>query len=851
MTSPAKPFPARGGSKGNKAGAAAGSSIWEQPLFAQPWLRFVGALLLVTLGITAWKWDVIDSPPYYDFATGLFVEATFLVESNFDYGALVDQPRWMSGGPAVYVVSIVPTILAVMMKVLPTARSVLIAYHVATFLCTALVLVLMYLLLAPRVGRVGAVLAPAALFTAPIFSAQVDMLGMDLPLATCSLACLACFSRQRYLAGGFFCLLAVAIKATGAVLVVSAFATCVLVLIFSYLARDAASRRGYWAGAILIGVAAALLALSQNYLNSLEGSATENWIDFGDDLRQGLFSQRTLLDWCPDQVVLLVVALVATHFAFRNWLATSFSAAGEESAMRRLWIAAHDSLRDRPLLVFSWLMIASLAAAFASTYSLPRYLTISLPFLYLILGATLFAPVAWRQWVTAAFALLIGFNLLNADGRMFPKFDSQGRTGALLERSREYLADHRSNIEAVEVLAALPASTTIVAGNPFVHFLSLPRLGYVDRPRGGYALNTFTSTTFQSGLSLPEDTPRDVVFVYVESAQTPGGAIPLPEASPGNAVEVLYNDRQEHPLVVYRRTWDPAVSTDDLGFWYRGLLLPQLNLFGQAQTLADAGRLDEAAALFEQVVEQDPNDAAARLGLGRVLVNLKQQERALEQFQEAARLDPENSEAHQLLGTMLAASALYDEATAELLQAVKLDAENWEAHYALGKAYERQRKFAEAALAYTEAVRIKPEMAQYRYDVGNALLMQGKYTEAVAALREALRLRPAWPDAANSLGWILATSEDQQLRDGAEAVELLEAARENAQPESAELVGLLDTMAAAYAEVGRFEEATKTQQEAIDLTKKLGIDQLLPGMEIRLKLYESKEPYHEGSPPTP
>jgi len=834
MTSPAKPFPARGGSKGNKAGAAAGTSIWEHPLLAHPWLRFVAAVVLVTLGITVWKWDVIDSPPYYDFATGLFVEANFLVESNFDYGALVDQPRWMSGGPAVYVVSIVPTILAVMMKVLPTAHSVLVAYHVGTFLCTAIVLVLMYVLLAPRVGRIGGVLAPLALFTAPVFSTQVDMLGMDLPLATCSLACLACFSRQRYLVGGLFCLLAVAIKATGAVLLVAAFATCVLILIFSYLAHRGESRRRYWAGAIILGVA-----------------ATENWIDFGDDLRQGLLAQKALLDWCPDQVGLLIVALLATHFAFRSWLAESVSTGGEESSMRRLLVAAHESLRDRPLLVFSWLMILSLIAAIASTYSLPRYLTISLPFLYLILGATLFAPVAWRQWVSAAFVLLIAFNLLNAKGQMFPEFDSEGRTGAHLERSREYLADHLSNIKAVETLAALPANTKIVAGNPFVQFLSLPRLGYVDRPREGYALNNFTGPTFESGMSLPKDTPRDAVFVYIESAQTPRGVIPPAEASPGNEVAVLYNDRQEHPLVVYRRTWDPAIATEDLALWYRGLLAPSLNLFGQAQTLADAGRLEEAAALYEQVVEQDPNDAAGRLGLGRVLVNLKQQERALEQFQEAVRLDPENSEAHQLLGTMLAALALYDEATAELSQAVTLDNENSDAYYALGKAYDRQRKFAEAADAYAEAVRIKPENSQYHYDLGNALLLQGKYPEAVVALREAIRLRPEWPEAANSLGWILATSEDEQLRDGAEAVELLEGARENAEPESAELVGLLDTLAAAYAETGRFDEATKTQHEAIDLTKKLGIDKILPGMEIRLKLYEAKEPYHEGSAPTP
>lgn len=844
MTSSAKPYPARGGSKG-RASSSTGVSIWEHPIVAHPAFRFMAAVVLVTLAIAVWKHDIYDSPPYYDFATGLFVEANYLAETNFDYGSLMEQQRWLSGGPAVYVMSIMPTLLAVLMKTLPTARAVLIAYHLMTFFLTAIALVLVYVLLEPRAGKAGAVLTSLALFTAPLFSTQVDMLGMDLPLAAVALACLWSFSRQRYVLGGLFCLLGISIKATAAVLVVTALVVCGMLLVLSYLARDGESRRRYWIGAAIIAGSQFAMTRAQDFVNALPASANENWITFGDDLTHGLAMQRLLLDWCPDQLALIVVALVGTHFAFRAWLVEALTKRTEESTLQRLVKAGRDDLRDQPLLVFSWLMIAVLFAAFVGAYSLPRYLMISLPFLYLILGRTLFSHVAWRQWTTAAFVLLIAVNLLNASGRLFPEFNSEGRTGAHLERSREYLRDHESNIAAVKLLSELPENMKFVAGNPFVQFLTLPRLGYVERPREGYSLNTYSNKSAKSGTQLPEDLPRDTVVVWLESAQTPPGTIPLPEATAGNEVEILYNDRQRHPLIVYRRRWVPEMKDEDLARWYRNQLLPQLDLQSKAATLEEEGRLEDAAAAYALLLQEQPDDSVVRIGYGRVLLKLKQFQAALEQFQEAVRLAPDDALTHQLLGTMLSEMGNYDEAVPELKRAVELEPENGDAQYALGHSYSRQGKFADAEVAFAAAIRLKPEESQYRYDLGNALLMQSKFVESIGALREALRLRPDWPDAVNMLAWILSTNTDDSLRNGAEAVDLLERAQKNAEPESAVLMALLDTLAAAYAEVGRFDDAVKAQQQSIDLAKKLAIDQPLAGMELRLQQYQDQQPYRE------
>lgn len=55
----------------------------------------------------------------------------------------------------------------------------------------------------------------------------------------------------------------------------------------------------------------------------------------------------------------------------------------------------------------------------------------------------------------------------------------------------------------------------------------------------------------------------------------------------------------------------------------------------------------------------------------------------------------------------------------------------------------------------------------------------------------------------------------------------------------------MDTLAAAYAEAGRFNEAVKTQTEVVDLLKHSNMIENIPACRERLKLYESQKPYRE------
>ena len=120
---------------------------------------------------------------------------------------------------------------------------------------------------------------------------------------------------------------------------------------------------------------------------------------------------------------------------------------------------------------------------------------------------------------------------------------------------------------------------------------------------------------------------------------------------------------------------------------------------------------------------------------------------------------------------------------------------------------------------------------------------EGKLAEAVAHNREALRLEPTLRSARNNLAWLLATSPDASLRDPAEALRFAEGLRDEAREPSA---NLLDTLAAAYARVGRMADAVSTARRASELATEAQQPELAAEITSRLALYESGQAYREG-----
>jgi cytochrome c-type biogenesis protein CcmH/NrfG len=109
-------------------------------------------------------------------------------------------------------------------------------------------------------------------------------------------------------------------------------------------------------------------------------------------------------------------------------------------------------------------------------------------------------------------------------------------------------------------------------------------------------------------------------------------------------------------------------------------------------------------------------------------------------------------------------------------------------------------------------------------------------------MQKALQLRPDWNEAANNLAWVLATSADPNCRNGPQAVELAERAYA-ADPKN---FSYSDSLAAAYAEAGRFAQAIEAARRAIALAEAAGQTSSLPRFHQRLELYQAGQPFHEA-----
>ena len=215
---------------------------------------------------------------------------------------------------------------------------------------------------------------------------------------------------------------------------------------------------------------------------------------------------------------------------------------------------------------------------------------------------------------------------------------------------------------------------------------------------------------------------------------------------------------------------------------------------------------------------------------------------ALAYYREALRLDPNFAVAHNELGYLLEEAGTHDEALVEYQAVARLRPENPEAHENLGTQLAKMGRFAEALGEYQTATRLSPADPQLIYLTGRALLHCGQTGAAIAAFQNALRLNPNDCPSLVYLARVLAADESPQIRNATVAVTLAEQANRLTGGTQSFVLG---TLAMAYAEAGRFEEARKSVQAAIQQNTGGG-PEAVSELEAQLKTYEAGQPWRES-----
>jgi tetratricopeptide (TPR) repeat protein len=188
-----------------------------------------------------------------------------------------------------------------------------------------------------------------------------------------------------------------------------------------------------------------------------------------------------------------------------------------------------------------------------------------------------------------------------------------------------------------------------------------------------------------------------------------------------------------------------------------------------------------------------------------------------------------------------------DEAIARYERALEINPGYAEACNNLGHALMQKGRVDEAILHFQKAVAIRPEYAKAHYNLGHALMQKERVDEAITHFQKALEIRPDYPDAGYNLAraaWLLATSPEVSVRNGARAIELAEA-MERLSGGKDPMINM--TLAAAYAEAGRFPEAVATAERAQQLAAHQGNASLVDVLGRQIKLYQAGLPFRDTS----
>lgn len=211
-------------------------------------------------------------------------------------------------------------------------------------------------------------------------------------------------------------------------------------------------------------------------------------------------------------------------------------------------------------------------------------------------------------------------------------------------------------------------------------------------------------------------------------------------------------------------------------------------------------------------------------------------------WKQAIARTTDNAVAHVNLGEALLENGKLREAIAEYETAMSINAMQPLAHSALGVAFLEAGQPEQSILHLEAALKIAPNFAEAHYNLGNTFLQTGQAREAIEHYRKALELNPEDLEAQNNLAWLLATSPRPEIRDGPKAVELAERADSLTHGASPIVAA---TLAAAYAESGRFAEAVKTARRAANLATARGQTERAAINLRQLALYESGSAFRD------
>lgn len=251
-----------------------------------------------------------------------------------------------------------------------------------------------------------------------------------------------------------------------------------------------------------------------------------------------------------------------------------------------------------------------------------------------------------------------------------------------------------------------------------------------------------------------------------------------------------------------------------------------------------SGKHDRAIYSYDRALDTDPLHASAYFYRARTWEEKGRPDKAIDDYTKVIKLNPELENAYFHRGNAWQTEGNLDQAISDYSRVLKLNPRRGDAYHNRGNAWGRKGDYDKAISDFGKALELNPGDPAIYDNRGNAWSKKGKYAKAIADYRRALEAAPDFVVAYNNLAWLLATCPQRKHRDGKKALEMARKAVK-LNPDAS----TLDTLAAAYAELGDFDEAVRTMDRIIRVLKERGEpESRLKAFRNHMKSYEAKKP---------
>jgi protein O-mannosyl-transferase len=210
---------------------------------------------------------------------------------------------------------------------------------------------------------------------------------------------------------------------------------------------------------------------------------------------------------------------------------------------------------------------------------------------------------------------------------------------------------------------------------------------------------------------------------------------------------------------------------------------------------------------------------------------------AEDQFERVVRTSPDYHLAQYSLGVLLQTEGRHAEAVEHLSAALNTKANYTDARLRLANSLRHVGRAADALPHYEQVLAETPDNTEAQFNRAMVYVQLHRYREARAALSDAMRAHPDQSLFAHGLARLLASAPDDTVRDGAQAIALVQMLLTKEQ----RTLDLGETFAMALAESGRFDEAASVQRDLLRGAQHNALTAVVPRLAHNLAKYEHRE----------